>query len=148
MTLKEKLAKENPYAIADKALGGCWGCPGDYFDGYETCQYDNYDDRTCDVAITPDNCKRCWEREYPEENEKKEETDMKCIKRKKDSDKKPRYAIIEIPEGYDRIMSFTLTGTNSDGLNVFTASYDLTKGTMVRLDKDKLETGKIFYIQE
>ena len=73
---------------------------------------------------------------------------MKYIKRKKDSDKKPTYAIIEIPEGYDRVMSFTLTGGDSEGLKVFTASYDLTKGTMVRLDKDALEAGRIEYIQE
>ena len=74
---------------------------------------------------------------------------MKHLIFEKNTNVQPKYAIIEIPEGYDEVMSFTLTGRGDNGgLNVFTASYDLTKGTMVRLDKDLLEAGKITYIQE
>lgn len=143
MTFKEKLAKEKPQYVSDTNWGGCVGCPGSHWS-----EYISIASRTCEGGPSEANCEKCWNQEIPEENEKKEETDMKPIKFKKDSDKKPTYAIIEIPEGYGRIMSFTLTGTDSEGLNVFTASYDLTKGTMVRLDKDALEAGRIEYIQE
>ena len=74
---------------------------------------------------------------------------MKPIKFKTDSNESHKYAIIEIPEGYDRVISFTLTGVrNNCDLTVFTSSYDLTKGTMIRIDKDALEDGRLAYIQE
>jgi hypothetical protein len=74
---------------------------------------------------------------------------MKPIKFNKNSTRKCRYAIIEIPEGYGEVMSFTLTGRSGGTLNVFNSSYSLDDGVMIRLDKEEFEkTGKIIYIQE
>ena len=55
MTCREKLAKEHPECISEKAFGGCLKCPHDYgYVKYKQCVTDEYD--------TP-NCTVCWDQE-------------------------------------------------------------------------------------
>ena len=82
MTAREKLAMEHPEKLDDLEPGGCLGCPENY--GYlpdpDFCEndYDHYSTRfEC--------CKKCWDREIPEEKEKnmseccKETVCARCI---------------------------------------------------------------------
>ena len=57
MTCRKKLAMEQPDRVNDEFDGGCFGCPSDY--GY----LPNPD---CLVV----GCKRCWDREIPDTDEK------------------------------------------------------------------------------
>ena len=78
MTAREKLAMEYPEQLDDVEPGGCLGCPEDY--GYlpnaDFCmsgddQYGNLFER----------CKKCWDREIPEETKEKKENCMpECCK--------------------------------------------------------------------
>ena len=78
MTAREKLAMEYPEQLDDVEPGGCLGCPEDY--GYlpnaDFCksgddQYGNLFER----------CKKCWDREIPEEmKEEKENYMSECCK--------------------------------------------------------------------
>ena len=78
MTAREKLAMEYPEQLDDVEPGGCLGCPEDY--GYlpnaDFCksgddQYGNLFER----------CKKCWDREIPEEmKEVKENYMSECCK--------------------------------------------------------------------
>ena len=64
MTAREKLAIEYPEKFDDLEPGGCIGCPEDY--GYlEDADFctSNYD-RYGDLFVC---CKKCWDREIPEE---------------------------------------------------------------------------------
>ena len=77
MTAREKLAIEHPEKLDDLEPGGCLGCPEDY--GYlpnaDFCMsgYDQYGDRF-------ERCKKCWDREIPEElKEEKETMCTRCI---------------------------------------------------------------------
>ena len=64
MTAREKLTIEHPEKLNDSEPGGCMGCPEDY--GYLpdadfcTNSYDRYGDLF-------ERCKKCWDREIPEE---------------------------------------------------------------------------------
>ena len=70
MTAREKLAIEYPEQLDDLEPGGCIGCPEDY--GYLP------DFEFCDLF---ENCKKCWDREIPEEmKEEKENYMSECCK--------------------------------------------------------------------
>ena len=78
MTAREKLAMEHPEKLDDVEPGGCLGCPEDY--GYlpnaDFCMsgYDRYGDRF-------ERCKKCWDREIPEETKEEKENCMsECYK--------------------------------------------------------------------
>ena len=73
MTAREKLAIEHPEKLDDLEPGGCMGCPEDY--GYLadadfcTNNYDRYGDLF-------ERCKKCWDREIPEEMKEEKEKNM------------------------------------------------------------------------
>ena len=70
MTAREKLAIEFPEKFDDLEPGGCIGCPEDY--GYlEDADFctSNYD-RYGDLYVC---CKKCWDREIPEETKEEKE---------------------------------------------------------------------------
>ena len=78
MTAREKLTVEHPEKLDDVEPGGCLGCPEDY--GYLpdadfcTNNYDRYGDLF-------ERCKKCWDREIPEEmKEEKENCMSECCK--------------------------------------------------------------------
>ena len=78
MTAREKLAMEYPEQLDDVEPGGCLGCPEDY--GYlpnaDFCK--SGDDRYGDLF---ERCKKCWDREIPEEmKEEKENYMSECCK--------------------------------------------------------------------
>ena len=78
MTAREKLAMEYPEKLDDVEPGGCLGCPEDY--GYlpnaDFCK--SGDDRYGDLF---ERCKKCWDREIPEEmKEEKENYMSECCK--------------------------------------------------------------------
>ena len=78
MTAREKLAMEHPEKLDDVEPGGCLGCPEDY--GYLlnadfcTSNYERYGDLfVC--------CKKCLDREIPEETKEEKENCMsECYK--------------------------------------------------------------------
>lgn len=77
MTAREKLAMEHPEKLDDLEPGGCMGCPENY--GYlpdpDFCEND-YDD----YSTRFERCKKCWDREIPEETkEEKETVCARCI---------------------------------------------------------------------
>lgn len=67
MTCREKLAIEHPDCVDDDSLGGCIGCPHyyGYLDYPESCR-----------PISEENCRRCWDREIPDENVLATETEF------------------------------------------------------------------------
>lgn len=73
MTAREKLTVEHPEKLDDLEPGGCMGCPEDY--GYLpdadfcTNNYDRYGDLF-------ERCKKCWDREIPEEMKEEKEKNM------------------------------------------------------------------------
>lgn len=73
MTAREKLAVEHPEKLDDLEPGGCLGCPENY--GYlpdpDFCEndYDHYSTRF-------ERCKKCWDREIPEEMKEEKEKSM------------------------------------------------------------------------
>ena len=73
MTAKEKLAMEHPEKLDDLEPGGCLGCPEDY--GYlpnaDFCK--SGDDQYGDLF---ERCKKCWDREIPEETKEEKENCM------------------------------------------------------------------------
>ena len=73
MTAREKLAMEHPEKLDDIEPGGCLGCPEDY--GYlpnaDFCK--SGDDRYGDLF---ERCKKCWDREIPEEMKEEKENYM------------------------------------------------------------------------
>ena len=73
MTAREKLANEHPEKLDDLEPGGCMGCPEDY--GYlpdpDSCM--NGCDRYEDLF---ERCKKCWDREIPEETKEEKENRM------------------------------------------------------------------------
>ena len=73
MTAREKLTMEHPEKLDDLEPGGCMGCPEDY--GYlldpDFCM--NGCDRYGDVF---ERCKKCWDREIPEETKEEKEKNM------------------------------------------------------------------------
>ena len=78
MTAREKLAIEHPEKLDDLEPGGCMGCPEDY--GYlpdaDFCvnNCDRYGDEF-------ERCKKCWNREIPEETKEEKENCMsECYK--------------------------------------------------------------------
>ena len=78
MTAREKLAIEYPEQLDDVEPGGCLGCPEDY--GYlpnaDFCK--SGDDRYGDLF---ERCKKCWNREIPEETKEEKENCMsECCK--------------------------------------------------------------------
>ena len=78
MTAREKLAMEHPEQLDDVEPGGCLGCPEDY--GYlpnaDFCK--SGDDQYGDLF---ERCKKCWDREIPEEmKEEKENYMSECCK--------------------------------------------------------------------
>ena len=78
MTAREKLAIEYPDQLDDVEPGGCIGCPNDYgyLPDFEFCK--NNDDRYGDLF---ERCKKCWDREIPEEmKEEKENCMSECCK--------------------------------------------------------------------
>ena len=78
MTAREKLAIEYPEQLDNVEPGGCIGCPNDYgyLPDFEFCK--NNDDRYGDLF---ERCKKCWDREIPEEmKEEKENRMSECCK--------------------------------------------------------------------
>ena len=78
MTAREKLTVEHPEKLDDLEPGGCMGCPEDY--GYlpdaDFCK--SGDDQYGDLF---ERCKKCWDREIPEEmKEEKENYMSECCK--------------------------------------------------------------------
>ena len=78
MTAREKLMIEHPEQLDDVEPGGCLGCPEDY--GYllnaDFCK--SGDDRYGDLF---ERCKKCWDREIPEETKEEKENCMsECCK--------------------------------------------------------------------
>ena len=78
MTAREKLAIEYPEQLDDVEPGGCLGCPEDY--GYlpnaDFCK--SGDDQYGDLF---ERCKKCWDREIPEETKEEKENCMsECCK--------------------------------------------------------------------
>ena len=78
MTAREKLAMEYPEQLDDVEPGGCLGCPEDY--GYlpdaDFCK--SGDDQYGDLF---ERCKKCWDREIPEETKEEKENCMsECCK--------------------------------------------------------------------
>ena len=78
MTAREKLAIEYPEQLDDVEPGGCLKCPEDY--GYlpkpDFCM--SGDDRYGDLF---ERCKKCWDREIPEETKEEKENCMpECCK--------------------------------------------------------------------
>ena len=73
MTAREKLAIEYPEQLDDVEPGGCIGCPNDYgyLPDFEFCK--NNDDRYGDLF---ERCKKCWDREIPEEMKDEKENSM------------------------------------------------------------------------
>ena len=73
MTAREKLTVEHPEKLDDLEPGGCMGCPEDY--GYlpdaDFCvnNCDRYGDEF-------ERCKKCWDREIPEEMKEEKENRM------------------------------------------------------------------------
>lgn len=60
----EKLKEDHPECVSDEFAGGCEGCPEDY--GYESqddCCTAGLEGLGIEVA-----CRKCWEREIPEQN--------------------------------------------------------------------------------
>ena len=59
----ERLKKEHPECVSDEFCCGCDGCPQDY--GYEP------DSNECPQGLEhlsiEEGCRKCWEREMPEE---------------------------------------------------------------------------------
>lgn len=66
MTFREKLEKERPNNVDESFLGGCISCPDSY--GYTN------DKGLCGGNIlgksSEELCRKCWDREIPEEKEK------------------------------------------------------------------------------
>ena len=78
MTAREKLAIDHPEQLDDVEPGGCMGCPNDYgyLPDFEFCK--NNDDRYGDLF---ERCKKCWDREIPEETKEEKENCMsECCK--------------------------------------------------------------------
>ena len=78
MTAREKLTVEHPEKLDDVEPGGCLGCPEDY--GYlpnaDFCK--SGDDQYGDLF---ERCKKCWDREIPEETKEEKENCMsECCK--------------------------------------------------------------------
>ena len=73
MTAREKLAMEYPEQLDDVEPGGCLGCPEDY--GYlpnaDFCK--SGDNQYGDLF---ERCKKCWDREIPEEMKDEKENRM------------------------------------------------------------------------
>ena len=75
MTAREKLAIEYPEKLDDLEPGGCMGCPEDY--GY----LPDADFCTNCYGDVFERCKKCWDREIPEEmKEEKENCMSECCK--------------------------------------------------------------------
>ena len=75
MTAREKLAIEYPEKLDDLEPGGCMGCPEDY--GY----LPDADFCTNCYGDMFERCKKCWDREIPEEmKEEKENCMSECCK--------------------------------------------------------------------
>ena len=83
MTAREKLTVEHPEKLDDLELGGCMGCPEDY--GYLpdadfcTNNYDRYGSHSGainDITDLFERCKKCWDREIPEEMKEEKEDNM------------------------------------------------------------------------
>lgn len=68
MTLKEKVAMEEPSRISPKLMGGCWGCPFDYSYLPENLSF--CESGRCDSSR--EKCTRCWNQEIPEEKKNAE----------------------------------------------------------------------------
>ena len=78
MTAREKLAMEHTEKLDDVEPGGCLGCPEDY--GYlpnaDFCK--SGDDQYGGLF---ERCKKCWDREIPEETKEEKENCMsECCK--------------------------------------------------------------------
>lgn len=66
MTLREKVQQEDPHCVDPKYDGGVADCPGDY--GYLNCS-DEFLTDACDMH---DNCTECWNQEFKEQAEWKD----------------------------------------------------------------------------
>lgn len=90
MTLREKVAMEEPRAIVGTHFGGVLGCPGDYAYLHVNDAYK----MNC-VKISDDACTLCWSREFvPANNEEKENKTMNFTMEPK-STKKTKTQLIE-----------------------------------------------------
>lgn len=49
-----------------------------------------------------------------------------------------KFITIEIPEGYDRLLTFSLIGGKAGRIDVYTSTFDITKGTHLALDLVKM----------
>ena len=71
MTYKEKLKQLHPQFVDEIFLGGCYNCPGHYFEGPKV------DD--CGHEAEEGVCRCCWEREWPETSNKTGENVLKVM---------------------------------------------------------------------
>ena len=58
MTYRDKLKAERPDRIQNTCIGGCYGCPGDYFPNSPSQAHNH-------CVVNRDNCARCWNTEIP-----------------------------------------------------------------------------------
>lgn len=62
MTYREKLQQCHPECVDKKHVGGCKGCPGDYFKNAQTLSWGCAAGRLQNTM-----CAKCWNQEAPEE---------------------------------------------------------------------------------
>ena len=60
MTFKEKLQKEQPDKVSSNWVGGCFACPGDYWEAYKEIISDQ-----CNKKQDDENCSACWNSVIP-----------------------------------------------------------------------------------
>ena len=61
MTYRERLRREQPECVDSRCIGGCKGCPGDYWTGAPNANFDpKKEDHNCSGA-----CTACWGSEIP-----------------------------------------------------------------------------------
>lgn len=70
MTYREALRIDRPDLVDDIFTGGCMGCPCDYFGDSSHCL------GAGNGGCTEENCRKCWDREMPEEKEAEEPIDL------------------------------------------------------------------------
>lgn len=65
MTYREMMQRDHPKSCGDRFIGGCQGCPGDYYPDAKAG-----DKRGCfyNPNGLEDKCKKCWDQECKKEN--------------------------------------------------------------------------------
>lgn len=58
MTCREKLKIDHPELVNDECMGGCFGCPNDYW---------HVDELISDEFCAKNRCEECWDQEVEED---------------------------------------------------------------------------------